>query len=170
MYLNFCSRRDKQTTFSGQNYWQDNWQYVFLHELFAFWVFAWFFDVCLFFSKLTFLKNSFKNTIRVSNGSDPAPVLGFFRPDMGPIGLHRLSADDKSDASSREKVKYYVLLLISCTLNYLDKQSKINSFLARGDFCLLINLVKSSDPDHAWLNVGPQMSSKLFDTLMVLLK
>ena len=112
--------------------------------------FACFFDVCLIFSKLTFLKNSFEKTIRVSNGSDPAPVLGFLRPDMDPIGLRRLLADDKSDASSRERVKYYILLLISCTLNYLDKQSKINSFPARGDFCrLLINFVKSSDPDHA---------------------
>ena len=72
--------------------------------------FACFFDVCLFFSKLTFLKNSSENTIRVSNSLDPCPVLGFFRPDMGPIGLRRLSADDKSDvyASSREIVKYYI--------------------------------------------------------------
>ena len=88
----------------------------------------------------------------MSNCLDPGPVLGFLRSDAGPIGLRRLSADDKSDvyASSREIVKYYVLLLISCTLNYLDKQSKINSFPARGDFCLLlINFVKSSDPDHA---------------------
>ena len=86
----------------------------------------------------------------MSNCLDPGPVLGFLRSDAGPIGLRRLSADDKSDASSRERVKYYGLLLISCTLNYLDKQSKINSFPAHGDFCrLLINFVKSSDPDHA---------------------
>ena len=44
-----------------------------------------------FFSKLTFSKNSFRNTIRVSNGFDPDHSVG---PDLGPNSLQRLSADD----------------------------------------------------------------------------
>ena len=46
------------------------------------------------FSKLAFSKNSFRNTIRVSNGLDPdQDIVG---PDLGPNCLQRLSADDKS--------------------------------------------------------------------------
>ena len=41
------------------------------------------------FFKLTFSKNSFKNTIRVSNGSDPDQARCFVGPDR----LHWLSAD-----------------------------------------------------------------------------
>ena len=45
-----------------------------------------------FFSKLTFSKNSSRNTVRVSNGFDPDSV----GPDLGPNCLQRLSATDKS--------------------------------------------------------------------------
>ena len=52
----------------------------------AFWViYSCFFVVCWLFSKSTFSKNSFRNTIRVSNSLDP---------DLGPNCLQRLSADD----------------------------------------------------------------------------
>ena len=51
-----------------------------------------FFVVCVFFSKSTFLKNSLRNTIRVSNSSDP---------DDSPNCLQRLSADD----TRRQRVK-----------------------------------------------------------------
>ena len=51
----------------------------------------------LIFSKLTFSKNSFRNTIiRVSNGSDRDQNRCFVRPDLGSSCLQRLSADDKS--------------------------------------------------------------------------
>ena len=43
-----------------------------------------------FFSKSTFLENSFRNTIRVSNRLDPDH---FFGPDPGPNCLQRLSAE-----------------------------------------------------------------------------
>ena len=43
-----------------------------------------------------FLKNSFKNNIRVSNCLDPDQDGHSFSPDLSPNCLHRLSADDKS--------------------------------------------------------------------------
>ena len=48
------------------------------------------------FSKLTFSKNSFGNTIRVSNSFDPNQDRHFVGPDPGPNCLQRLSADDRS--------------------------------------------------------------------------
>ena len=48
------------------------------------------------FSKLTFLKNSFKNTIRMSNSLDPDQAQHFVGPDLGPNCLQKLSADDSS--------------------------------------------------------------------------
>ena len=47
-----------------------------------------------FFSKSTFLKNSSRNIIRVSNSLDPDQALYFVRPGQGPNSLQRLSADD----------------------------------------------------------------------------
>ena len=53
------------------------------------------FIVCWFFSKLTFSKNSFRNTIRVSNSLDPNQARSWnVGPDTGPNCLQRLSADD----------------------------------------------------------------------------
>ena len=49
-----------------------------------------------FFSKLTFSKTSFRNTIRVSNSSDPDQDRHSVGPDLGPNCLQRLSTDDKS--------------------------------------------------------------------------
>ena len=48
----------------------------------------------IFFSKSTFLKNSFRNTIRVSNTLDLAQAQCFVGPDLGPNCLQRLSTDD----------------------------------------------------------------------------
>ena len=57
--------------------------------------FSFFFAVCgFFFSKLTFLKNSFRNAIRVSNSLDPDQARHLVGPDPGPNCLQRLSADD----------------------------------------------------------------------------
>ena len=49
-----------------------------------------------FFSKSTFSKNSFSNTICVSSRLDPDQARPFVGPDLGPICLQRLSADDTS--------------------------------------------------------------------------
>ena len=48
-----------------------------------------------FFSKLTFLKSSFRN-IRVSNRLDPDQDQCSVGSDLGPNCLQELSADDKS--------------------------------------------------------------------------
>ena len=48
------------------------------------------------FSKSTFSKNSFRNTISMSNSLDPDQARRFVGPGLGPNGLHRLSADDTS--------------------------------------------------------------------------
>ena len=49
-----------------------------------------------FFLKSTFSKNSFRNTIRVSNSLDPYQDQHSVGPDLGPSYLQRLSADEKS--------------------------------------------------------------------------
>ena len=43
-----------------------------------------FFLLLLIFSKSTFSKNSFRNTIRLSYSSDPDQTLLFVGPDLGP--------------------------------------------------------------------------------------
>ena len=66
-------------------------------DLFACWVsFHAFVVVCCLFSELLFLKNSLRNTFRVSNGLDPDQDRHFISPDMGINCLQRLSTDDKS--------------------------------------------------------------------------
>ena len=52
-----------------------------------------------FFPKLTFSKNSFIKTIRVSNGLDQGQDRHFVGPDLCPNCLQRLSANDKSHLS-----------------------------------------------------------------------
>ena len=47
-----------------------------------------------FFTKSTFLKNYFRNTIRVANSLDPDQAQHFVEPDLGPNCLQKLSADD----------------------------------------------------------------------------
>ena len=57
------------------------------------------------FTKLTFSKNSLRNTIRVSNGLNPDRDQHSGVCDMGSNCLHRLSADKKI-TTSKERVKY----------------------------------------------------------------
>ena len=49
-----------------------------------------------FFSKITFSKNSFRNTIIKSNSLDPDQARCFVGPNLGPNSLQMLSADDTS--------------------------------------------------------------------------
>ena len=44
-----------------------------------------------------FSKNSFRNTIRVTNIFDPDQVRNFVRPDLGPNCLQMISADDTKE-------------------------------------------------------------------------
>ena len=60
---------------------------------FACWVIFHAFCRLLVFSKSIFSKNSFRNTIRVSNSVDPDRARWFVRPDLGPNCLQRLSND-----------------------------------------------------------------------------
>ena len=53
--------------------------------------------VFCFFFKMNFLKKSFRDTIRVSNGLDPDQDRRSVGPDLGPNCLQRLSAADKSN-------------------------------------------------------------------------
>ena len=46
--------------------------------------------------KISSFKNSFRNTIRVSNGLNPDKDRHSVGPDLGPNCLQRLSADDRS--------------------------------------------------------------------------
>ena len=59
-----------------------------------------------FFSKSTFSKNSFRNTIRVSNGMDPDQDRLSVGPDLGPNCLQRLTSDD----ISRQRVSHPIRL------------------------------------------------------------
>ena len=54
------------------------------------------------FSLSTSSKNSFMNTIGISNSLDPDQARRFVEPDPGPNCLQRLSADD----TSRQRVKW----------------------------------------------------------------
>ena len=49
--------------------------------------------VCLLFTKLTFSKKKFRNTIRVSKGLDPDKNGRYVGPDLGPSCLGREQAD-----------------------------------------------------------------------------
>ena len=55
-----------------------------------------------FFTNSTFSPNSFRNTIRVSNCLDPDQDRHYVGPVLGPNGLQRLSADDKSLLARKE--------------------------------------------------------------------
>ena len=57
-----------------------------------------------FFSKSTFLKNSFRNAIRVSTSLDPDQARRFVGPDLGLNCSQRLSADDNSSQKANPTV------------------------------------------------------------------
>ena len=61
-----------------------------------------------FFSKSTFSKNSFRNTIRVSKSLDPE-AQHFVGPDLGPNCLQKLSTDDTMEIKSNKHSLYIPL-------------------------------------------------------------
>ena len=63
----------------------------------------------LIFSKSSFLKNSFKNCMRVSNSLNSDQARHFVGPDLGPNCLRRFSVD----ATRRQRV-YYVETFLKC--------------------------------------------------------
>ena len=94
----------------------------------------------IFLSKSSFLKNSFRNTIRVSNSLDPDQARHFVGPDLGPNCWPRISAD----GASRQRV--------SRMLIFLSK----SSFL-KNSFRNTIRVSNSLDPDQARHFVGPDL-------------
>ena len=64
--------------------------------------------VCWLFPKLTFSKNSFWDTIRVSNGLDPDWDWHSVCADLDPNCLQRLSADDKRKLLARKELIFYL--------------------------------------------------------------
>ena len=70
-------------------------QPFYKHKLIALWEnFHAFLSSAEFFSKLTFSKYSFRNTIKVSNSLDPDQVRQNVGPDLVPNCLQKISADD----------------------------------------------------------------------------
>ena len=57
-------------------------------------IFSCFLSSVDFFLIQLFSKNSFRNTLKVSNSLDPVQALCFVGPDLGPNCLQKLSADD----------------------------------------------------------------------------
>ena len=80
-----------------------------------------------FFSKATFSKNSFRNTIRVSNRLDPDQNQSSVSPDLGPNCLQRLSADDKSPLAVEvyNKCLCFLKALNTCRTTLLYKIESI---------------------------------------------
>ena len=76
------------------------------------------FSCCRLFSKLTFSKNSFTNSIRVSNGLDPYQDRCSVGPDLVPNCLQRLPADDTCRQRVNSFLNWYSnLMVISSYMN-----------------------------------------------------
>ena len=73
-----------------------------------------FYHLLDFFQNYFFGKNSFRNTIRVSNSMDADQDGNFVGPDLGPNLLKWLTADEKA-AASKERVDADAL--VSCISN-----------------------------------------------------
>ena len=78
-----------------------------------------FLSYTFFFSKSTFSKNSFGNTIKMSTCLDTDQDRHSARPDLGPNCLQRLSADDK-----RRLPNQPVMVIVRCFL--LIKEDKVD--------------------------------------------
>ena len=82
--------------------------------------FSWICCCLLTFSKLTCLKDSFGNTIRVATSLDPDQDRHTVSPDLGPNCLQTLSADDKScHYSLARRVKFIVDCMSALRLQFL---------------------------------------------------
>ena len=64
------------------------------------------------FSKSTFLKNSYRNTTRVSNSLDPDQARHFVGPILGPNCLQRLTANDIISCSGPEEKLGHKFMII----------------------------------------------------------
>ena len=81
------------------------------------------FVVCWFFSKSTFSKNSFSNTISVSNTLDLDQARRFVGPGLGPNGSQTLSADDTSRQSVKRQVTRKTCFAEKANINGEDQSA-----------------------------------------------
>ena len=63
------------------------------------------------FSKSSFTKNSFSNTIRVSNSLDPDQARHIVWPDLGPNCLQCLSADNTSRQIFNRNLTFHLVFI-----------------------------------------------------------
>ena len=78
--------------------------------------FMFFFVLAELFQNQLFLKNYFRNTIRVSNSLDPDKGRHSVRPDLVPNSLQKLSAYDTRRLPS---MIFYVLVNLMVSYHYL---------------------------------------------------
>ena len=64
------------------------------------------------FFKIIFFKNSFRNTIRLSNSLDPDQARHFVGLDLGPNCLQRSSADDNIPHWQTEFICISIVVMI----------------------------------------------------------
>ena len=76
-----------------------------------------------FFSKSTFLKKNFRNTVRVSNSLDPDQARLFVGPDLVPNCLQKLSADE----TSRQKVNVSFMCLLPISVLQRETTPELSS-------------------------------------------
>ena len=77
-----------------------------------------------FFSKSTFTKNSFMNTIRVSNSFDPDQVRLLVGSDLAPNCSQRVSTDD----TSRRRANHWLSCWIDWFIKYMIFFCQISTF------------------------------------------
>ena len=82
-----------------------------------------------YFSKLTFSKHSFGNTIRASNSLTPDQARHFVGPDLGSNCLQKLSADDTGRLRVRESIGF---MLLDDTNSANGSSEKIGTILVVG--------------------------------------
>ena len=83
-----------------------------------------------FFFKINFLRNSFRNTTRVSNSLDPDQARHYVGPDLVPKCLQKLSADD----TRRQRVNPYSTNIFVLKLTFAFHVSRIFSNALQSTF------------------------------------
>ena len=111
-----------------------------------------------FFSKLIFQKNSFRNTIRMSNSLDPDQVRQIVGPDLGPNCLPKLSADDtgRQRVTPKSAISYGMSFY-----QYLTALVYIETFLVHIPDKRTLNLCSSLSKKHIILWCGLIVYSEL---------
>ena len=110
-----------------------------------------------FFFKIVFSKNSFRNTIRVSNSLDFDLDRFSVSPDLGPSCLQRLSADDKSLLARKELKDEFLKWILP--VDYLDFSSYMqlsvnNSCLQRVSSEFVVAKWKKLEPNETDFSQG----------------